>query len=64
MKTVLCPGTYDPVTVGHLDVISRCSAMFDEVVVGVVEDSYRKTSLFDRFLSFDVTLETDGMARH
>jgi pantetheine-phosphate adenylyltransferase len=46
VKTVLCPGTYDPVTVGHLDVISRCSAMFDEVVVGVVEDSYRKTSLF------------------
>ncbi len=46
MKTVLCPGTYDPVTIGHLDIITRCSAMFDEVVVGVVDESYRKTVLF------------------
>jgi pantetheine-phosphate adenylyltransferase len=46
VKTVLCPGTYDPVTIGHLDIISRCSSMFDEVVVGVVSDSYRKTALF------------------
>lgn len=46
MKTALCPGTYDPVTVGHLDVISRCSSLFDHVVVGVVDDPYRKTALF------------------
>lgn len=46
MKTALCPGTYDPVTVGHLDVITRCSSMFDEVVVAVVDDAFRKTVLF------------------
>jgi pantetheine-phosphate adenylyltransferase len=46
VKTALCPGTYDPVTVGHLDVIGRCSAMFDEVVVAVVDDSFRKSVLF------------------
>lgn len=46
MNTALCPGTYDPVTVGHLDIISRCASMFDEVVVAVVADSFRKTSLF------------------
>ena len=46
MKTALCPGTYDPVTIGHLDIISRCSAMFDEVVVGVVDDPFRKSALF------------------
>jgi pantetheine-phosphate adenylyltransferase len=46
VKTALCPGTYDPVTVGHIDVISRCSAMFDEVVVAVVDDSFRKSVLF------------------
>lgn len=46
MKTVLCPGTYDPVTVGHIDVITRCSAMFDQVVVAVVDDSYRKSVMF------------------
>jgi pantetheine-phosphate adenylyltransferase len=47
VKTALCPGTYDPVTVGHVDVITRCSSIFDEVVVAVVDDSFRKTVLFD-----------------
>lgn len=47
MKTVLCPGTYDPVTIGHLDIIARCSAMFDEVVVGVVDKPFRKSVLFN-----------------
>ena len=46
MKTALCPGTYDPVTVGHIDTITRCSAMFDDVVVAVADDPYRKTVLF------------------
>ena len=46
MDIALCPGTYDPVTIGHLDIISRCAGMFDEVVVAVVADSFRKTSLF------------------
>ena len=46
MNRVLCPGTYDPVTIGHIDIISRCGAMFDEVIVAVVDDSYRKTTLF------------------
>lgn len=46
MNTALCPGTYDPVTVGHLDIIRRCASMFDEVVVAVVEDSFRKNVLF------------------
>ncbi|MGI5939552.1 MAG: pantetheine-phosphate adenylyltransferase [Thermoleophilia bacterium] len=46
MNVSLCPGSYDPVTVGHLDIITRCSAMFDDVVVGVVDDSFRKTALF------------------
>jgi pantetheine-phosphate adenylyltransferase len=54
VKTALCPGTYDPVTVGHLDVITRCAAMFDEVVVAVVDDSFRKYVLFsaDERMSF------------
>jgi pantetheine-phosphate adenylyltransferase len=38
----LCPGSYDPVTYGHLDVISRASAMFDEVIVAVVNVPVRK----------------------
>jgi pantetheine-phosphate adenylyltransferase len=38
----LCPGSYDPVTNGHLDVISRASAMFDKVIVAVVNHPVRK----------------------
>ena len=36
--TALCPGTFDPVTNGHLDIIGRTSQRFDEVVVGVLEN--------------------------
>jgi pantetheine-phosphate adenylyltransferase len=41
-RTAICPGTFDPVTFGHLDVIGRASAMYDEVVVGVVNLPWRK----------------------
>jgi pantetheine-phosphate adenylyltransferase len=46
-RIAVCPGTYDPVTNGHLDVIGRASAMFDQVVVAVVNLPVRKaTTLF------------------
>jgi pantetheine-phosphate adenylyltransferase len=38
----ICPGTFDPVTNGHLDVIGRASAMYDQVIVGVVNLPWRK----------------------
>lgn len=41
-RIAVCPGSYDPVTNGHLDVISRASRIFDEVVVGVVNLPIRK----------------------
>jgi pantetheine-phosphate adenylyltransferase len=41
-RTAICPGTFDPVTCGHLDVIGRASAMFDAVIVGVVNHPWRK----------------------
>jgi pantetheine-phosphate adenylyltransferase len=43
-RTAICPGTFDPVTNGHLDVISRASAMYDSVIVGVVNAPWRKSS--------------------
>ena len=46
MITAICPGSYDPVTMGHVDVISRASAIFDRVVVGVVAAPRHKTPLF------------------
>lgn len=46
MRTALCPGTYDPVTIGHLDIISRAAVKFDKVVVAVVKNPPRKQLLF------------------
>jgi pantetheine-phosphate adenylyltransferase len=40
--TAICPGSYDPVTFGHLDVITRAAQIFDRVVVGVVRDPSQK----------------------
>lgn len=40
----VCPGTYDPITNGHLDVIRRAANLYDEVVVAVVNRSVRKNS--------------------
>jgi pantetheine-phosphate adenylyltransferase len=41
-RIAVCPGTYDPITNGHLDVISRASVMYDELIVAVVNASVRK----------------------
>src|SRR5213595_2755397 len=38
----ICPGSYGPVTLGHLDIITRASEVFDRVVVGVVNQPVRK----------------------
>jgi len=43
-RTAICPGSYDPVTNGHLDIIGRASRMFDRVVVGVVNKPMRKNA--------------------
>ncbi len=40
-RIAVCPGSYDPITHGHVDVITRASAMFDELIVGVVNASVR-----------------------
>jgi pantetheine-phosphate adenylyltransferase len=47
-RIAVCPGSYDPVTLGHIDVITRAAGMFDELIVAVVNASVRKsTSLFE-----------------
>jgi pantetheine-phosphate adenylyltransferase len=48
MTKAVCPGSYDPITNGHLDVITRAAGLFDEVIVSVVNASVRKTPpIFD-----------------
>ena len=46
MITAICPGSYDPVTLGHVDVIGRAARIFDRVVVGVVGQPRHKEPLF------------------
>jgi pantetheine-phosphate adenylyltransferase len=41
-RTAICPGSYDPITYGHVDVISRAAAMYDRVIVAVVNLPIRK----------------------
>lgn len=45
-RRAVCPGSYDPPTVGHLDVIARTAALFDEVYVAIMVNP-RKQGLFD-----------------
>ena len=46
MITAIAPGSYDPVTNGHIDVIGRAAEIFDRVVVGVVGSPTHKTPMF------------------
>ena len=46
MSTALCPGSFDPPTNGHVDVIKRCLSIFDHVVVAIVANP-SKSALFD-----------------
>ena len=41
-RIAVCPGSYDPITNGHLDVIARAAELFDEVVVAIVNHPVRK----------------------
>ena len=45
MRKAVCPGSFDPITNGHLDVIERASGLFDEVTIAVLANS-AKTGLF------------------
>ena len=42
MKIAVCPGSFDPVTNGHIDIFERASGMFDEIVVGVFHNPNKK----------------------
>lgn len=46
MKKAVCPGSFDPVTLGHLDIIERAAELFDEVIVLVMSNGSKSNSLF------------------
>ena len=59
MITAIYPGSYDPVTFGHVDVITRAAGIFDRVVVGVVGNPQHKTPMFS--LDERVAFLTDAL---
>ncbi len=44
MKIAICPGSFDPVTLGHLDIITRASGLFDKVIVAVLCNTSKNPS--------------------
>jgi pantetheine-phosphate adenylyltransferase len=46
MKTIVYPGTFDPITNGHIDLIERASKLFDKLIIGIAS-SQKKSPLFD-----------------
>ena len=46
MSSVVYPGSFDPVTLGHMDVINRASKIFDNVIVCILNNSTKKCPLF------------------
>lgn len=42
MKIALCPGSFDPITLGHVDIIERAAYLYDKVIVGVVENTNKE----------------------
>ena len=65
-RIAVCPGSYDPVTFGHLDIIGRAAHVFDRVIVGVVNNPVRKSgTLFtaeerERFIA-EATSQLDNV---
>ena len=63
MKIAICPGSFDPVTLGHLDIIRRASLLFDRVIV-VVMSNAAKSPLFSQVERMDLlkrAIEAEGI---
>ena len=63
MSTALYPGSFDPVTFGHLDVIRRATAVFDKLVVGVLVNPRKSPmlGLDDRIAALNEALKEDSL---
>ena len=65
MKTAIYPGSFDPVTLGHIDVIKRASKLFDHLIIGVlkmcIRDSYMtpQGQTFNQGIAEDLAKEED-----
>ena len=59
MKTIVYPGTFDPITNGHIDLVERAAMLFDKVVIGIAS-SQRKSPLFS--IDERIQLASDALA--
>jgi pantetheine-phosphate adenylyltransferase len=57
MRRAVCPGSFDPVTNGHLDIFGRAAALFDEVVVAVGVNKSKSSSSSNRLFTADERME-------
>jgi pantetheine-phosphate adenylyltransferase len=61
VHSAICPGSFDPITYGHLDIIGRASALYDEVVVAVLVN-HTKASLFTVEMIREVTRDVPNVS--
>lgn len=57
MTKVLYPGSFDPITKGHMNIIEQASNLFDEVIVAVLQNPMKKTGLFNLEERFEIIKE-------
>lgn len=60
MRIGVYPGSFDPVTLGHLDVIYRSSKLVDKLIIGVLNNSAKKSIVFSRRKSYYVRRSNEG----
>lgn len=63
-KTALYPGSFDPVTKGHIDIIRRSSILFDKLIIGIFKNSSKKSSWFsdeEKVEMIKETLKNEGI---
>ena len=60
MSTALCPGSFDPVTNGHIDIIERTARHFDHVIVAVVRNPQKASGLFNLDERLEMLREVTG----
>ena len=58
MKVAVYPGTFDPITNGHLDVIERSALVFDKVIVAILGVSNNKKIVFDKGERLNLVMES------
>tara|TARA_X000001036_G_scaffold68429_1_gene59372 strand:- start:36 stop:515 length:480 start_codon:yes stop_codon:yes gene_type:complete len=58
MKVAIYPGTFDPITNGHLDVIERASSLFDKVIVAVLKTANDKKVIFNEMERSSLVLQS------